>query len=183
MKSSDTKPGGKGFCGTPLQLFKSFLFVLPDGSLDASKIHSRECYLQYLINRRAVDTDSEMQKFRRTLSNQLSGVDGRMPFDPEEESAILKVLRVRRPWPCVPEQRVIGSMGFRSRGYHEKKADGLVSKTQKITTIKEEPAAASTSDHTFETVLFSFDDFDLPEIIDVPSPDDVLIKGWLNEII
>jgi hypothetical protein len=172
---------GTGVCGSSLQLFKSFLFVLPDGTLDASEIHSRECYLQFLANRRAVDSDSEMRKFRRTLSNQLSGVDGRMPFDPEEERAILKVLRVRHPWPCVAESRVISRMGFRSRGYHEKKADELLSKEIKITTKDTsgglETAAASTSNHTCESVMFSFD---LPGIIDAPSPEEELLKGWLH---
>jgi hypothetical protein len=115
-----------------------------------------------------------MKKFRRTLSNHLTGVDGRVPFDPEEEGAILKVLRVRRPWPCVPEHRATnGSMSFRSRGYHEKHADGLMDKNLNL-----KPAAAPSSDHKPESILFSFD---LPGIIDVPSPDEVLLKGWLHE--
>jgi hypothetical protein len=150
--ANTTSRYGAGFCGTPLQLFKSFLFVLPDGTLDASKIHSRECYLHFLTIRHAVDTDREMQKFRRTLSNQLSGVDGRTPFLPEEERAILLVLRVKRQWPCVPENSAIGTMGFRSKGYHEKQADGGLpaQKKRKITTKKDNTtspiAAASISD-------------------------------------
>jgi hypothetical protein len=198
---------GPAFCGTPLQLFKSFLFVLPDGTLDASKIHSRECYLHFLTIRHKVDTDNEVQKFRRTLSNQLSGVDGRTPFLPEEESAILKVLRVKRKWPCVPDHSPIGVTGFRSKGYHEKRADaGLSSKKQKIASEESDiaekidnltvtkmdtivvprtgtPQTFVSSDTDYKTdfsstVRFSFD---LPGIIGAPGSEMDPLNDWLSE--
>jgi hypothetical protein len=112
---------------TPLQLLKTFLVPLPDGTFDASRIHSRECYLQWLANRfhnqTVPDTDSEIRKFHRALCNHVSGSDGRTPFSPEEEKAILKVLRVKQKWPCVPEHLPMSFMGNRNRGYHEKLAD------------------------------------------------------------
>jgi hypothetical protein len=145
---------GTGFCGTPLQLFKSFLFVRPDGTLDASKIHSRECYMHWLANRQAVDTDWEIQKFRRTLSNQLSGVDGRTPFLPDEERAIVEVLREKRRWPCVPEHCAIGTNGFRSKGYHEKQVlqeeeDGSSFKKQKLMMTMVKMESSSSLEHGY----------------------------------
>jgi hypothetical protein len=107
---------------TSLHLFRSFLVVLPDGTFDASKIHSQECYLQWLANREVHTSDPEMKKFQRALSNHLSGVDGRSPFSVEEERAILQVLREKRKWPCCASGHItIGVTGFRSHGYHEKR--------------------------------------------------------------
>ena len=50
-----------------------------------------------------------------------------MSFDPDEEAAILAILRRKLPWPCFKgtsfEKK--GSMGFRSWGYHEKGTPAL----------------------------------------------------------
>lgn len=43
-----------------------------------------------------------------------------MPFELEEEKAILVLLRKREPWPCLPPHLYSLVQGFRSRGYHEK---------------------------------------------------------------
>ncbi|KAH9260807.1 hypothetical protein BASA81_001274 [Batrachochytrium salamandrivorans] len=104
---------------TSLHIFREHLKILPDGTVDASRIHSMECYQRWLAVRKAVDSDSEARKYQRALSNHLSGVDGRSSFEKDEEAAILAVLRVKQRWPCFPT-RMVGLSGFRARGYHEK---------------------------------------------------------------
>jgi hypothetical protein len=52
-------------------------------------------------------------------------VDGRSPFNPDEEAAVLYVLRKKRLWPCFPAHLRIGTNGFRSKGYHEKNSECL----------------------------------------------------------
>ena len=106
---------------TSLEVFRAFLLILPDGSLDASRIISRECYNSWLSTRRKQTTDPE-RTFQRTLSSHLTAVDGRAPFSEAEEAAILHVLRRGTPWPCFDESEVrFGCTGFRARGYHEKR--------------------------------------------------------------
>ncbi|KAH9256084.1 hypothetical protein BASA81_005860 [Batrachochytrium salamandrivorans] len=103
-----------------LRLFRSHLQYRADGTVDASQIHSRQCYLGWLRIGRKADSENECKKFQRSLSNHTSGVDGRTPFEPEEEAAILLVLRQKRNWPCFHPSMRIGSLGYRSYGYHEK---------------------------------------------------------------
>lgn len=105
---------------TSLQVFRAHLPRLEDGSIDAQRVLTRECYLDWLQAKGKLESDSEAKKFQRSLSNHLSGVDGRSAFDPEEEAAILRVVRQKECWPCFPARLKIGSMGFRSRGFHEK---------------------------------------------------------------
>jgi hypothetical protein len=186
--------------GTSIQLFRAFIVSLPNGLLDASKVHSRECYLDWLANRNTQPTDSELKKFQRALSNHLSGVDGRSPFFPEEERAILEVLREKRLWPCcVPGQLAIGRSGYRSKGYHEKltKEEELpASKKQKVMTLLKtssscsmETEAACSDDEETELAFPSasstssdkqaLDSYDLPGLMEYPCSEEDLLKGWL----
>lgn len=109
---------------TSLKVFREFLLVLPDGSIDASRVHSAECYEKWLQARNTEADDNEARKFHRSLSNHLSGVDGRSPFAKREEEAVLKVLRKKKRWPCFADQPHLnfGQVGYRSRGFHEKNA-------------------------------------------------------------
>lgn len=109
---------------TSLHILRSFLTTLPDRSVDASQIHSRECYMAWLGTRNAVDCDAERKKFHRSLTNHLSGVDGRCPFDQHEEEAILRVLRRKERWPCFPELSI--GINFRAKGFHEKQNAGRI---------------------------------------------------------
>jgi hypothetical protein len=131
MSNIDSTSKFMSFSGTSLQLFKAQIVVRRNGHLDASKIHSRACYEQWLINRHMSDTELELRKFQRALSNHLAGVDGRSPFLEEEERAILVVLREKKKWPCVPDPLAIGALGFRSQGYHEKQQEETVSAFKK----------------------------------------------------
>ncbi|KAH9261542.1 hypothetical protein BASA81_000198 [Batrachochytrium salamandrivorans] len=109
---------------TSLKVFREFLFILPDGSIDASRVHSAECYQKWLQARNTEADDNEARKFHRSLSNHLSGVDGRSPFAKREEEAVLKILRKKKRWPCFADQPHLnfGQVGYRSRGFHEKNA-------------------------------------------------------------
>ncbi|KAH9251118.1 hypothetical protein BASA81_011017 [Batrachochytrium salamandrivorans] len=49
-------------------------------------------------------------------------VDGRSPFEPEEEAALLTLFRLRLPWPCFAQTHSHIGQQYRSRGYHEKLA-------------------------------------------------------------
>ena len=46
----------------------------------------------------------------------VKGVDGRKPFNEEQEKAILKELRSGKRWPCFPQLK---PPMLRSLGYHE----------------------------------------------------------------
>jgi bifunctional pyridoxal-dependent enzyme with beta-cystathionase and maltose regulon repressor activities len=50
---------------TSLQLFRSHLTRGEDGMLEASQIHSRACYLQWVDNRKTEESDEELKKFQR----------------------------------------------------------------------------------------------------------------------
>ena len=64
---------------------------------------------------------AQKQLTTRVRASSLTGSDGRQPFTPEEEAAILAVLRVKRVWPAFAGTNVsIGCKGFRSSGFHEK---------------------------------------------------------------
>lgn len=93
-----------------------------DGALDVSGLVSRACYLEWLNAKGVSESDKEAQKYHRTLTNHVSGVDGRSPFDLDEEQAILVLFRKREPWPCFPDH--LSSLGkrYRTKGYHEKRS-------------------------------------------------------------
>jgi len=64
----------------------------------------------------------DMEKtFQRVLTAHCTGSDGRRPFDPEEEKAILQAIRLKRQWPAFRGSSLtIGLKGFRGIGFHEK---------------------------------------------------------------
>jgi hypothetical protein len=137
-----------------LQIFRSFMLRTADGSLDASRIHSLECYTEWREHRgNPPDCETELKTFQKTLSNHLCGVDKRAPFNREEEAAILIVLKERKRWPCCPAEYQIGTRGFRSLGYYEKQAEaaaegeGAANKRRRQSTgaaCSEPPDAAAT---------------------------------------
>jgi hypothetical protein len=184
------------FTGTSIQLFRAYIFSLPNGGIDASKIHSRRCYEDWLANRNTQPTDSELRKFQRALSNHVAGVDGRSPFFPEEERAILQVMREKRTWPCCePGQPSIGRSGYRSMGYHEKLAEELfpTSKKQKVTGLLKTCSSASIETEaacseeeaelefptSFSAAEIALESYDLPGLMEYPCSEEELLKGWL----
>ncbi|KAH9257824.1 hypothetical protein BASA81_003843 [Batrachochytrium salamandrivorans] len=59
---------------TSLHVFRNYLVDLPDGSTDASRIHSPQCYQAWLKVRGSRHCEQEAKRFQRALTNHLSGV-------------------------------------------------------------------------------------------------------------
>ncbi|KAH9255995.1 hypothetical protein BASA81_005771 [Batrachochytrium salamandrivorans] len=105
---------------TSLRIFHSHIVRRADGTLDVSGLISTACYEEWLLAKFVHPNDDEAKKYHRILTNHVSGVDGRTPFDPEEEEAILTLLRKREPWPCFPEHLALIGRRYRTKGFHEK---------------------------------------------------------------
>ncbi|KAH9255321.1 hypothetical protein BASA81_006773 [Batrachochytrium salamandrivorans] len=103
-----------------LRVFREHMIRLPNGTLDVSGVVSRACYLRWLDTKNARESDVEAKRFYRTLTNQVSGVDGRSPFTEEEETALLQLLRCKLRWPCFPLHLYSLGTRYRSMGFHEK---------------------------------------------------------------
>jgi len=70
-------------------------------TIDATDVIGPECFREWLQMRSRSHKVAEPEKtFQRTITCYLSATDGRLPFTPEEEAAILKVVRVKQVW-CV----------------------------------------------------------------------------------
>lgn len=82
--------------------------------LDASGIASDECFSMWLTSRRMPSKSNPKKCFQRALSAHLTASDGRQPFSPEEERAVLSLLRGGGLLPK--------PLGFRGLGYNEKLA-------------------------------------------------------------
>jgi len=130
-----------------LDLFMSFVQEFPDPNdpaqtlIDSSEILSLECYESWINTRRSTLKKPE-ESFRRALTAHVTGADRRRPFPPRIETSLLIELRKQKTWPCF-EGRVsknenkpikIGEQGFRTMGYHEKKAFEAAESSQKSST-------------------------------------------------
>jgi len=103
---------------TSLKVFRRHLVSVthPDGTthVEADGIISRACYEDWLSTRPRATAEPE-KTFQRILTCCVSGTDGRQPFTPEEEIAVLEQLRVKRVWPAFVETPLsVGIKGFRS---------------------------------------------------------------------
>jgi hypothetical protein len=104
-----TPPGSPGAedrdqTKTSLRVFRKFIAQVRDPvsgetSLDASQVTSKECYETWLKGRHG-SLKNAPKAFQRTLTAHLTKSDGRLPFTPEEEQAILHVIRSKQQW-CV----------------------------------------------------------------------------------
>jgi hypothetical protein len=107
-----------------IRIFREHIVHHPDGTVDATNVISRQCFLSWMNSHQDRDTLVESKllakRFQRVLSNHLAGVDGRVPFEEAHEKAILRLLRRKVRWPCFSEGIDVGRTGFRSEGYHEK---------------------------------------------------------------
>ena len=118
---------------TSMRVFREFMKRIPDPAdpkrmiVDASGIVSKACYEMWCSTRNLPFTDDyrAAKTFQRALTGHLSATDGRLPFSPEEEEAVLQVVRIKRVWPCfIGTSHVIGAKGFRSKGFHERQIFG-----------------------------------------------------------
>lgn len=115
---------------TSLNIFRSYMKQHADGAIDAKGVISADCYKAWLRSRKSLPSCPE-KAFQRALSGHLTGVDGRVPFDEDEEEAILKVLRRKARWECFKHCEVkFGESGFRAKGFHEKAITGEILKSR-----------------------------------------------------
>jgi hypothetical protein len=121
---------GKHQANTSINIFRSFIHRLPNGELDATGVTSEKCYQLWLNSRKSKPSCPE-KAFQRALSGHITGVDGRVPFDQEEEEAILRAVRRKARWECFKHCDIkFGESGFRTKGFHEKAYAGEILKTQ-----------------------------------------------------
>jgi len=102
---------------TSSKVFRRHMFTtLSDGSvqLNAERLISRACYEDWLSTRLHALREPE-KRFQRILTSCVTGNDGRTPFAPAEEAAVLVQVRQKRVWPAfVNSPFTIGCKGFRS---------------------------------------------------------------------
>jgi hypothetical protein len=129
MPASSTSPSHTR-SDTSINIFRDFLIKSPTGAIDASQIVSSKCYQAWLSARKTASNTPE-KAFQRALSGHVCGVDGRVPFNQDEEEAILKVLRRKLRWECFTHCSCkFGEAGFKSKGFHEKALAGEIQKTK-----------------------------------------------------
>jgi len=95
---------------------RHMLGTLPDGSahIDAKRLISRACYEDWLSTRSRAMKKPEVS-FQRILTSYVTGTDGRTPFTPAEEAAVLVQIRQKRVWPAFADSPLtIGCKGFQS---------------------------------------------------------------------
>jgi len=119
------------FPETSIQVFRRFIrsVSLFDGAvkLDARGVVSKECY-EVWLQCRAATLSNPTRVFQRCLTAHITASDGRQSFTPEEERAILQVIRKKEVWPAFQDTNIIiGCKGFRVLGYHER---GCIAETQ-----------------------------------------------------
>jgi hypothetical protein len=110
---------------TSIQIFRRHLVLRADGTYNASGINSLSCFNDWIAHRsseKPMSQENLQKTFQRILTCHITGSDGRQPFSPAEEDAILRILRQKRIWPAFSGTNSnIGHRGFRTLGYHEKK--------------------------------------------------------------
>mmetsp|Transcript_18296 Transcript_18296/g.22230 ORF Transcript_18296/g.22230 Transcript_18296/m.22230 type:complete len:470 (+) Transcript_18296:220-1629(+) len=109
--------------GTALQVFRKYMWS--DKVLNVDQVFSRDCFLGWLRSRSSRPR-RPYESFRRALTAHVRGSDGRRPFTKREEEALLIYLRKKgeNPFDSIfPPGEVphVGTVGFRGKGYHEKK--------------------------------------------------------------
>jgi hypothetical protein len=115
---------------TSINIFRAYIHRMPNGELDANGVTSEKCYQMWLGSRKSKPTCPE-KAFQRALSGHITGVDGRVPFDQEEEEAILRAVRRKARWECFKHCDIkFGESGFRTKGFHEKAYTGEIHMTQ-----------------------------------------------------
>lgn len=132
---SSTSPAPDAF-QTSLEVFLRFVKEREDNSIDASGVLSPGCFDEWVRTRKSM-LKAPQESFRRTLTAHVTGLDGRKPFPPKVEQALLIELRQQRIWPCFKGVIVkgrrsnIGMQGFRTLGWHERHEQGFESKSRK----------------------------------------------------
>ena len=102
-------------------IFELYVQRKADGTLDASKVLGRTCF-EHWLNTRGSKPKNPPEAFRKALTSHCAGVDGRKPFEPELERALLNELRQKKVWPCfIGTKSKVGLRGFQVKGYWERR--------------------------------------------------------------
>jgi len=125
---------------TSLEIFMKFVKRTPDGDYDVSRILSRECYEAWLESRRAVPKSPE-QAFRKSIVARITcSNEGTIPFLPQVEANLIKILRRSEVWPCF-RNRInaknnkpikIGLKRCSAIGFHERQEKIRLSEKRKL---------------------------------------------------
>jgi hypothetical protein len=120
---------------TAMEVFQQFTRVYVDSwsghqVVDVRDMISRECYEAWLESRKQTPLRPE-ECFRKCILAHLTATDGgSAPFPEPVETALLDLLRQRKPWPCFQGYKDkkgnpmnIGHKGLRATGYHEKRRE------------------------------------------------------------
>jgi hypothetical protein len=114
---------------TSLQIYRVFIRVDPETQRLVSALGSRECFDMWqekcTQQNKASSSRDAAKRYQRTVTGHLNAADGRSPFTPEEEAAVLEEVRQKRTWPCflhLPPDQHLGSRGYRAQGFHERRS-------------------------------------------------------------
>lgn len=136
-----------------LGVFERFTTDLPDGSVNTSKFLSKECYQTWLNTRTTYPKDAA-HAFRKVVTGHCRGDHGLQPFPKEVEQSLLKLLRNKTVWPCFKgTKHKIGSRGFQTLGYWERKAGNVIISKKKRR--RSEQTALSITGSQISTESFS----------------------------
>jgi hypothetical protein len=112
---------------TSIRIFRRYIRTSIDAQgqmqLDARAVVGRACF-EHWKECHKPSRDCE-RGFQRSLTAHLTKSDGRRPFQPDEEAAVLKVLRQKKVWSAFAGTDIsIGINGFRAHGFHERCSSG-----------------------------------------------------------
>lgn len=103
-----------------LLIFESFLSYDDVGNVDVSPLFTKKCF-NYWLSSRANKPKNPPEAFRKALTSHCAGVDGRKPFAPEVERALLVQLRMKRVWECFRDTKSrVGLRGLQIKGFWER---------------------------------------------------------------
>lgn len=103
-----------------IKLFNRYITRNSEGSVDVSRILSKECYDEWLITRKK-KPKTPPSAFRKAVTGHCRGDKGLKPFPKDVEAAVLKIIRKRKIWTCFEGTGInIGQRGCKTFGYWEK---------------------------------------------------------------
>lgn len=102
-----------------MAIFMNFVDYNQDHSVSAHRILSKKCYEAWIGSRKRV-LKHPGEAFRKTVTSHVRGSDGRRPFPPIVENALLAALRQPRIWNCFEGTELkVGERGCSVKGFWE----------------------------------------------------------------
>ncbi|KAH9255290.1 hypothetical protein BASA81_006730 [Batrachochytrium salamandrivorans] len=102
--------------------FQAYIHREPSGLIDVSGLVSNQCYGEWLESQQVEHCRETAMRYYRALVDYVSGMDGKVPFDLEEQAAMIDLLRKHQSWPCFQHCPVqVTTMDTQwYKGFHEK---------------------------------------------------------------